>query len=267
MQNKEVPNVPSTLENIDMAVYKWVDEEINSHTTTNKGREKVKVLWLGTERAFQIKNNKELRDGVGKLRLPLITITRTAVNRDDSFKGSYQNAMNDVVAVKKVIKQDKTQNFQNAEHHRTTEGKNDGIVKSKKVVYETHYINKPVYLNCSFEINIRSEYQQQMNEILSGFIPRLKNYITVSNNGYQYEVFVQDDYGLNNSTNLGQEERMFTSKIQLKVLGYINGSLDEDNRPFVVKTESVVDVKISRERTIVGDSKPWDANGEKFRDL
>lgn len=90
MQNKEVPNVPSTLENIDMAVYSWVDEEINPHTTTNKGREKVKVLWLGTERAFQIKNNKELRDGVGKLRLPLITITRTGVNRDDSFKGSYQ---------------------------------------------------------------------------------------------------------------------------------------------------------------------------------
>ena len=48
MQNNEMPKVASTLENIDMAMYRFVDEEIDVHTTTNKGREKVKVLWLGT---------------------------------------------------------------------------------------------------------------------------------------------------------------------------------------------------------------------------
>ena len=75
MQNdNKVPSTPSTLENIDTAVFRFVDETLNPCVTTNKGIEKVKILWLGSERAFQIKNNKELRDGVGKLRLPLITI-------------------------------------------------------------------------------------------------------------------------------------------------------------------------------------------------
>ena len=74
MQNDDnVPSVPSTLENIDTAIFRFVDETLNPQVKTNKGIEKVKVLWLGSERAFQIKNNKELRDGVGKLRLPFKT--------------------------------------------------------------------------------------------------------------------------------------------------------------------------------------------------
>ena len=57
MQSENIPSTPSTLENIDTAVYNFVDVSIDPHTTTNKGREKVKILWLGSERAYQIKNN------------------------------------------------------------------------------------------------------------------------------------------------------------------------------------------------------------------
>lgn len=273
MLNEQVPNVPSTLENIDTAVYRWVDEEIDAYSGTNNGKKKVNVLWLGSERAYQLKHNKELRDSVGRLKLPLITVSRTSVSRDETFKGSFQSAYShnqesgkDYIAVKTAIKQDKTQNFQNAEHHRLTEGQNDGITSSKKVVYETLYIPKPIYLTCNFEVNIRTEYQQQMNEILSKFIPVNKNYVIIESEGYQYEAFIQDDFGFGAANNLGQEERVFTSKVQLKVLGYITGSEDE-SQSFVVKKESIVDVKISRERTIVGDEKPWAATGEKFRDL
>ena len=273
MQNNEIPQVASTLENIDTAVYQFVDKKVDIHTTTNKGREKVKVLWLGTERAFQIKNNKELRDGVGKLRLPLLTVSRTSVSRDDDFKGSFQltyahEVINgqSYIPIKTVINQEKTQNFQNADQHKKTQGQNVGLPSSKKVVYETHYIPKPVYVTCMFEINIRTEYQQQMNEILSNFIPENKNYIVVENEGYQYEAFIQNDYSITNSTNLGEEERMFTSKVQIKVLGYITGP-QKNNQPFALKKESVVEVKVSREKVIVGDSKPWDKTGEKFRDL
>ena len=59
---------------------------------------------------------------------------------------------------------------------------------------------------------------------------------------------------------------MFTSKVQIKVLGYITGP-QKNNQPFIQKKESVVEVKVSREKVIVGDSKPWDKTGEKFRDL
>jgi len=269
MQNDDnVPSVPSTLENIDTAVFRFVDETLNPQVKTNKGIEKVKVLWLGSERAFQIKNNKELRDGVGKLRLPLITISRTSLSKEDNFKGSVQSEEleNDRILVKRVIKQDKTQNFQNSDRRRKT-GDYTGPSSSKKIVYETVTIPRPVYVSCTFEVFIRTEYQQQMNHILPLFIAERRRNFIVENNGYRYEAFIDSDYGITSSGNLGEDERMFTAKATVKILGYLTGNDHNDDEPFIQRSESVVEVKISRERVIIGDSKPWDKSGEKFRDL
>ena len=268
MPSKEVPSVPSTLENIDTAVFRFVDETLNPHVRTNKGIEKIKVLWLGSERAFQIKNNKELRDKVGKLRLPLITIARTSLSKEDNFKGSVQSEEleNDRIQVKRVIKQDKTQNFQNAARRKET-GDNTGPTSSKKIVYETVTIPRPVYVSCVFEVFIRTEYQQQMNHVLPLFISERRRNFTVENSGYKYEAFIDSDYSITSTGNLAEEERMFTAKATIKILGYLTGNNSNDDEPFVQRTESVVEVKISRERVIVGDSKPWDKTGENFRDL
>jgi len=271
MQDNNEISHPSTLENIDTAIYRFVDETLSPNTITNAGREKVNVLWMGSERTFQIKNNKELRDKVGKLRLPLITISRTSVSRDDAFKGSFQAVYigdDERVTVRRVIQQDKTQNFQNASRKRQETGDETGPVFTRKVVYESITIPKPTYLTCMFEVNIRTEYQQQMNHILPMFMNSMKNYFIIENNGYQYEAFIQDDYGLNsNQANLGQDERMFNAKVQIKVLGYINGNDLEMTEPFIKREESIVEVKISRERVITGDDKPWNKTGEKYRDL
>ena len=268
--NNEISH-PSTLENIDTAIYRFINDTLDPHTITNAGKEKVNVLWMGTERTFQIKNNKELRDKVGKLRLPLITVTRSSVSRDDSFKGSVQAAYigdDERITIRRVIKQDKTQNFQNASRKRSEKGDDTGPVSTKKIVYETISIPKPTYLTCMFEVNIRTEYQQQMNHLLPLFMNSKKNYFIVENNGYQYEAFIQDDYGLNsNQANLGSDERMFSAKVQIKVLGYINGGALESSEPVVKREESIVEVKISRERVIIGDDKPWNKTGEKYRDL
>ena len=60
---------------------------------------------------------------------------------------------------------------------------------------------------------------------------------------------------------------MFTAKVGIKILGYLTGNNSSDNEPFIQRKESIVEVKISRERVIVGDSKPWSESGENFRDL
>jgi hypothetical protein len=268
MQDNKVPEVPSTLENIDTAMFRFVDETLNPHVRTNQGIEKVKVIWLGSERAFQIKNDKDLRDGVGKLRLPIITVSRTGLSKDDAFKGSVQSEEleNNRIQIKRVIKQDKTQNFKNADRRRETRD-NTGPTSSKKVVYETISIPRPVYVSCTFEIFIRTEYQQQMNQVLPLFISERRRNFIVQNGGYKYEAFIDSDFGTTSSGNLGEEERIFTAKATIKILGYLTGNNNNDDEPFIERKESVVEVKISRERVIVGDSKPWNKSGEKFRDL
>ena len=92
MTEKEKVTVlePSNLETIDEAVYNWVNEELNIFANTNRGWAKVPVIWVSAERAVQSKANKSLRDKEGALIFPIITIERTDVEKDLSFKGSVQ---------------------------------------------------------------------------------------------------------------------------------------------------------------------------------
>ena len=76
---EEIPFLPSTIETIDVGLYNWVNESLDIHTTTNSGFKKVPCLWLTAERSFQIKNNKDLRDSTGKLKLPIISVHRTSM--------------------------------------------------------------------------------------------------------------------------------------------------------------------------------------------
>ena len=77
----------SNLENIDAAVYEWVDEHLNINTETHEGFKKVPVIWVTAERSFQIKNSEDLHDSDGALIYPLITVGRTGFSKDLAKKG------------------------------------------------------------------------------------------------------------------------------------------------------------------------------------
>ena len=88
MPRKEFPIVPSTLESIDEALFGYIDD-LDLKATTNKGWKKTPIIWTSAERSYQIKNDKDIRDGVGSLILPLITVERTSVVKDMSKKGVF----------------------------------------------------------------------------------------------------------------------------------------------------------------------------------
>lgn len=266
-----IPFVPSTLETIDTAVFKFLDKFLDPHVNSNSGRIKVPVLWLGTERPYQIKNNKELRDKVGKLKLPLMTLSRTGVAADDASVGSFQSYYpgdsspeGGRVAITKKIKQDKTRNFANADANRRSRGdetRKKADLPNNKVVYETLLVPKPTYVTCTYEVNIRTEYQQQMNDIIPALIVDQNNIAIVEDSGYNYELFIQDDFSLNNNLgSLGSDERMFTSKVTFKVHGYLLGDGSNNTEPTVIRRQNTVQVRISRERVIVDEKRPWAKN-------
>ena len=71
---KEEILMPSTIETIDFAFYDWLNEKMDVFSTTSSGWKKVPIIWVSSERAFQLKNNKDLRDSTGTLKMPLMTI-------------------------------------------------------------------------------------------------------------------------------------------------------------------------------------------------
>mgnify|MGYP001166320222 CR=1 FL=1 len=276
---KEVTFMPSTIETIDQAFFRFIDEELNISSTTNKGFNKVPVLWVSAERSYQIKRDKGLRDSEGILKLPLITIERKAMKKDPSMKGvawAHIPEANDkkggAIVVARRIKQDKTSNFLNADSYRLEgtmsgaeigEGQLNFPSKSPgKVVYETISMPIPTYVVVDYNVVVRTEYQQQVNEIISPFITRTGqiNNFFIEHEGHRFEGFIQGDFGqTSNVAQLNEEERTYEVPMTIKILGYLIGDGPNRERPKLSIRENAVEVKIPREKVIVGDIPDFDS--------
>ena len=261
---KELGMLASTLETIDYAMVSWLKEDLRLRSNTNEGFTKVPVLWQTPERSFQIKNEKELRDASGALKLPLLSIERAGVTKDPARKGSFQahyystdrNGRSGRWVIAKRIVKDKTRNFAVATNTRI--GQESGGTRqryapriNKKIVIQSLSVPIPVYVNVEYKILIKTEYQQQMNELLQPFIARTGqiNAFTMKRNGHLYEAFIDQSFThSNNTSNLGQETRMFTTEINIKVLGYLIGEGANDDRPIVRIDENTVEVTFPQER-------------------
>ena len=266
--------MPSTLETIDTGFFEWVDEVLDLHTRTNKGIYKVPVIWLGTERVWQIKNDVRFRDKVGKLILPIISINRESVIKDPTFKGAFQAHIveqNDykggAYEVENEINGEKTRNFQNNLKPGTQE---TGYVDENHLIVKNHYTSPiPSYITINYTVTLRTEFQQQMNDLLTPFITRTGqiNSFVFNEDGHKYEAFIQQDFSMNNNTtNPAEEERMFETKISIKVLGYLIGEGINREKPQISIRENVVEIKISKERVILGDQIPWKKKNKDYRD-
>ena len=265
---KEIGMLSSRIEDIDYAMTSWLKEDLDLTTLTNEGNKRVPVLWQTPERAFQIKNNHDLRhpidDGGGVITLPVVTIERTGIVKDPERKGSFQahlysdkrNGRAGRMIIAKRIKQDKTRNFAVVGNTRTN---SDGTRQkffprvNKKVIIETLSIPIPIYVNVDYKIIVKTEYQQQMNDLTQPFMTRTGqiNSFVMRRNGHLYEAFIDQGFNQsNNVANLGEDERQFVSEINIKVIGYLIGEGDNDDRPIITREENAVEIAFPRETVV-----------------
>jgi len=271
---QEIEFMSSTLETIDFAVYDYLNDRMNLGTTSNKGFQKTPIIWASSERAFQLKANKDLRDKDETLIFPVITLERKNATKDISKRViPYANipdandAQGGSITIARRINQKKTAEFQNNMSRRKfVDGTIAGIgnaqntfpgISNKKVVYETITIPIPVWVTVTYEISLRTEYQQQMNDLVTpllrqGGLNSMPH--PLERDGHQFEAFINGNFANNsNSSGLQMEPRNYETIITLDVLGYLIGDGPNAKRPKVVIRENAVAVKIPRERTIVGD--------------
>ena len=281
--DREYEIMPSTLETIDVAFYNWLDEILNVFATTNKGWKKVPLIWVSAERSFQVKEDRDLRDSYGVLKLPLISVERTAIVKDPTRKGIYQahippqnDAKGGAVVVSKRINQTKTGDFANADAFKTKPnfgvggplpGQINFPYKNKKIVYETLTMPVPTYVNVSYAVTLRGEYFQQINEMLTPFIVKTGqiNNFFINADGHKFEGFLPSDFSQNNNVkNLGTDERVFETKIDVRILGYLIGANKNDERPKMTIRENAVEIRLPREHVILGDI-PTTVSGAFYR--
>ena len=77
------------------------------------------------------------------------------------------------------------------------------------------------------------------------------NSFVLRRNGHLYEVFIDQGFNAtNNVANLGEDLRMFTSDVSFRVLGYLIGEGENDDRPIVTVEENVVEIAYPRESIV-----------------
>lgn len=256
-ENLDLLNV-STIENVDFAIYDWLDKELNLSCNTKDGFKKTPVVWVTPERAYQIKQNKEFRDINGTINPPLMTLERTNILKDVKNNGTYYTNLppkDNRHIISKRINQKKTSEFANADYK-----KQYGLVqfarpkKNEKIVYEFKSMLLPIYATFTYNINVFTQFQQQMNELLQPFLSKTGStrYFIVERDGYKYECFIEGNIETrNNIANMEEEERRYISNISLKVLANLisDGVNQEDS---IIKTfENAVELKIPRESLIL----------------
>ena len=263
---RDVPRFKSTLEDVDFAVYNFVNDVMDINVKTNKGFKKVPIIWSGSERAFNIKDDDILRDKNGMIILPVVSIERVSVKKNEKsrvipfsmvdpvgdLKGGY-------LTINRIIQQDKTRNFANADAYRRRGQENFPLYrkdKNNKIVYETLTIPIPIYVDVGYKIVLRTEYQEQMNDLLTPFI-RISNghkRVLVAHNLNQYEAFFDEDYAMtNNISSYEKNERKYETSIGLNVFGYLIGDEKNQKQPRVVRRENAVQIRFARERIVVQD--------------
>jgi len=276
-QGIEIPFRPSNIETVDFALHEWLEERMNIFSDTFRGWKQIPVIWVSAERAVLSKKSQSLRDDDGMLILPVMTLERTGVEKDLRRKGIIQAHLPEMtdgiggvggqITIAKKINVDKTGDFANASSAVKwgdvgTGGPNFNVRgrRTKKVVYDIYSIPTPVYVTAKYEINIKTEYQEQMNEILTPLVVYTGgvNQFILQKDGHRYEAFVGQTFTFDNSVNnLGETERVYQTKITIDVLAYLLGEGPNRDTPRFARRENAVEVRLPRERVIVGDIPDW----------
>lgn len=252
---------PSTIENIDLAIFDWIDQDLNLFAETVDGWKKVPVIFSTPERSWMSKGLKDLHDNKYTLKYPLISVSRGNINRPKqksaTLQGSYfgNTQFSGSLTIHKKINHEKTSERANMDSLRTTGKINFPRKKTNRVVYDIYKIPFPTFVIVDFEISIITNFEEQMNSLLQPFLKYGKNAqaFKLLKNGHSYEIFVGEQF--NNSSNKNEmdaEERKIEYTFQIQVYGYLMHGQDNDKGPAIVVTQNRPELKIKSEFIYTG---------------
>ncbi len=152
---------PVTIRTVDQAVIDFFSKKIKLIVDSAEGPKKVPVVFSIGERAGLSKNQPNLRDENGTLILPILSVTRNDIERTEGFGGMTSQVP--YITVSSRI-HEKTNELQNLIDSRKTNGFPE--TKKDKIIREYLTLPFPDSSIFHYTVNIRTQYQGQMNEML-----------------------------------------------------------------------------------------------------
>jgi len=244
------------LEDFDYVMYDLINEDLNIFCDTNLEWSKVPIIFSSPERSFLSKELNHLRDDNGTLIFPIISISRSTIKKLKARSSKYGFNIPDTPDFKKnsflihsEVNTEKT-NLRTRLSNLKKKGQLNFPQKPDKVVHNMYYSKQPSTLEVVYSISIKCNFVSQMNQILSTFLTRTNNinYISKFRNNNKFEIFLNEDNNISNSTKELEEEERFTEvEFDILIRGHIVGADDNNNVPSLVIRESAVDLSFGVE--------------------
>jgi hypothetical protein len=263
------PVKPVTIETVDGAVFDFLDKKVAPTVEMpNEGQpHKVAVHFAAGERWALLRKNG-FRDNHGTLILPIISIRRTDIDREE-YLGGMTSAQRSIT-ISKVI-HPKTSVIQNAVDARKRRGV--FFQPKREPVIETLTIPFPDFSQISYEITIWTSYMTHMNEILeklfytyeksvggrvdSFVMPAEYDGTEPKGDSYYFVGFLEGGFSKqSNDDNFTDQEGIVKYVYNVKVPAYLmlnpadealSYGEDEEGRKQVYKTQSVNKIKLKEE--------------------
>jgi len=201
--NGEIVIPPCTIEDVDRAMFNLFNEELELQYEKQGETKRVPVVFATGERFALLRRKLPLRDKAGTLVLPVVSITRSGIEKDVS-RGMGTNQQNEIVIKRRISDKDpeyqrlvNKEKIQNQSDRATSSnyisqltgapdgsGAMPGTVATRRNIssaalppqisnkpsagiYEIITIPAPRYFLASYEITVWTQYMQQMNDLLT----------------------------------------------------------------------------------------------------
>lgn len=236
------------LEVIDRTFLDFVDKFIDAEVKTNKGFEKVKVLFSSKERWASLRNHEGVRDAQGRLILPLITVTRVGneINMDAPY-----SELNDVSIYKRVH----PQSIYSKQEY-TYEDAQAGAVKPREIdatrqkpLYEFVSFPNAKSVLITYEVSFWTDYLSQNNSIFEDFVNNIEKrlHYVFSDEGFYFPTRISSIANDSNIEDYSDEEKIIRQTMTFNVDGYLVDkekiSLERSSIEFVLEKDKVVKQK------------------------
>ena len=228
-------NYAITLKDVDSAVLTHV-KDVMRPTIKEAGEQvKVTVMYGNEERWKSARKRGIVRDKKGSLILPLVILKRTAVERNAELPGYESDVRREHVQVVRHSTWSKHNRYDNF-----------SVQTGKKPLIENYVTTVPNFVNITYEFILWTNYIEQMNYLVEGFIEQNNNYWGNSSN---YKFLCSLDSVSDASEMTVDSERVVKSTFSLTTKAYL---LPEETNSVVTNRIAQLQKKLSPTKVVFG---------------
>jgi hypothetical protein len=191
-----------SLIDIDTTIAEYMSEVIIPTVEENGNVVKVPLIYGNAERWKNARKDGYLRDGRGKIQIPLIMFKRNSIDRDSSIQ-HFKEGLS-MPSYQKYSPKNRYEKF--------------SLQVGAKPVYEVYNVRVPSYVTVSYEVMIWSSFTEHMNKIVEAYQYATDRYWG-KDDGYKFRVRV-DSFDTQQEVGEGTE-RIIRTAFTMVVNAYL----------------------------------------------